>query len=356
MAIVELSGGVWYPHLYDSFYGTNDLTYLIDASSEKSVMIFEAPKSGDIDRVDVYIVVGNSPDNGLRVSLQGVDASGQNNGTILGATNNAYVTYAHTVSTGWKSSNFGEVATVTKGQLLAAVVDIPSFTASDSVTIRRHQVSSNGFPYGISDTGTKQTANYPAMAVHYTTGYEPLNPQVRGVLTLTNLSYNLNTGTADEWGLAFTLPIAARLRRVGGLIGAAAGADHEIILYDSGGSVVSTITVDGDHAGATGVNRVSREFSADIDLSEGQLYRIMVRPTTTNNVILGYEEYSSLDLMDTSPGGQDFYMTSRLNQGGSWTNYNSGTFRKPHLALGLVGFDSGGGGLLAHPGMRGGFA
>jgi len=40
-------------------------------------------------------------------------------------------------------------------------------------------------------------------------------------------------------------------------------------------------------------------------------------------------------------GGDNFYMTSQLNQGGSWTDYNTGTFRRPKMSLHLTAMDNG---------------
>ena len=106
MSLVPIvGGGLWMPSYYPATWATGTTAYIIDATGEKAVCVCHAPKIGNIDRFDFNIAaVTNSPDNGLRASLQGVDlTTGQNNGTILGATNNAFALYAHTVTAGWKS-------------------------------------------------------------------------------------------------------------------------------------------------------------------------------------------------------------------------------------------------------------
>jgi hypothetical protein len=344
-------GGLWIPSPHIGLVPTvtGTLTYLIDAASEKACLVFQAPKTGNLDRFDTGVTVGNSPDNGLRFSFQSVDATtGQPTGTILGATNNASVTYAHSVTTGWKSTNFTEVAAVTRGDVIAACVEIPSFTASDSVTVTRTAGISRveGFPYGISTVSTKEGAYLPAIAIHYTDGYVSLGPQTfLGSDTTSNVAFKQDTGTADEWGMAFSLPFAFKLNAVHAFISIAAGANFDLVVYDSDGSTaLATISHDGDITqGITGA-QYTFFTQSELTLSANTTYRVAFKPSQTSaNVTLQYMTFQSAALMSAMEGGSDFYMTSRLDAGGSWTDYNSGTFRRPLMALQITPVSSGGG-------------
>jgi hypothetical protein len=342
LALHSVVGGLWIPGPYVAqppvHTGT---TFLIDASGDRAALIFRAPKAGDIDRFDAAIVVSNSPDNGMRFSLQSVDAAtGLNSGTILGATNQASITYNHTVTTGWKSTPFTEAATVTRGQLLAAVVDIPSFTASDSITVTRTTVGSahraSALPYGVQDAGTKAASYMPIMAIHYTDGYVPIAPHYMGgadTIALTT-AFNVDSSTADEWALAFSLPAPCKLSAVQIGMLTAAGSDFEVIVYGSDGStVLASVAIDGDTTNTGAEGGLTAYFTSEVELAADTTYRVAVRPTTTTSIQLRYWTFQSLALMDSVEGGQGFYMSSRLDQGGSWTDYNSGTFRKPSISL-----------------------
>lgn len=345
-------GTIWFPSLMQSLLVYGSGTHTIDATGEKSALVFRAPKSGNLDRFDFNVAaVTNSPDNGLRASFQAVDATGFPDGTPLGATNNAFVTYAHTVTTGWKSTNFGEVLAVTRGDILAAVVDIPSFTAGDSVGITA--VSANvaeNFPYGISATNTKQGGSRPAFAMHYTDGYESIHPFIFAATALTSSVYNSGDATADERGLAFSFPFPVRIYGFAFLGFSVAGANFEGILYDSADTAVRTTTHDGDHVVSTVQDGLIHiPFSSAYDLAANTIARVTVRPTTANNVDVTYSSFASLEHMDTLEGGSALYMTTRLNQGGSWSNYNASSpgFRRPRIALELSALSDGLGGHVA---------
>lgn len=348
MTLRALRGaGAWVPA---PIYGASTIgtsVYLIDASGEKAVAICRCPRAGTLDRFDFLVgVVTNSPDNGLRASFQGVNpADGQNDGTILGATNNAAVTYPHTVTTGWKSTNFGETVTVTRGQLIACVIDIPSFTAGDSVTITHYPSgTSHLFPYGISAAG-KTGATIPIVALHYTDGYAFLTPFVSGFDTVVGTAFNVATSGADEWGLAFQVPWPCTLDAIAATLLVTAGADFEVIVYDSADVALATLTSDGDVAGS---NAAAGLFvlvlPTAVTLVANATYRVTVRPTTTNAVSLYYATFQSAALMSTMEGGDNFYMTSRLNQAAPWTDYNAGTFRRPRMHLQLSALDDAVGG------------
>ncbi len=348
MTAQSLAGsGLWVPDFIPINFALENTTFVIDASGERAVVVLRCPKDGVLDRFDALVgAVANSPDNGLRFSFQGVNAAdGQNDGTILGATNNAFVTYAHTVTTGWKSTNFGETVTVTRGQLIACVIDIPSFTASDSVTITgiNHSVS-NYFPYCISATNTKQPSRSLCIALHYTDGYAFISPLFPGCDTVTTVNYNSGTLVADEWGMAFQVPWPCKLSQIGVELGVNAGGgnDFEVLVYDASNTVLSTIAQDGDVFGGTTVARGCQfPLASELTLSPNTTYRITIRPTTVNGILIEYMTFQSLALMNAMGGGSNFYMTSRLDQTGAWTDYNAASpgFRRPRMSLLLNAFD-----------------
>src|SRR5688572_217111 len=132
MSLVAFNGGhAWYPLAPKAGVWAFDTTnFALDATGEVVVLVAKAPIAGTIDRLGTIVqAVSNAPDNGLRFSLQGVNAANNlNDGTILEATN-AFATVASgSVATGWLDSGaFASSHTVTRGELLAFVIDIPTF-------------------------------------------------------------------------------------------------------------------------------------------------------------------------------------------------------------------------------------
>lgn len=344
MALTALTGGVWIPTCTTGFFTYDETVLVIDASGEKAALILQCPKAGVLDRFDAHVaVVTNSPDNGLRFSFQTVsDVTGLPTGTLLGATTNAQVTYAHPVTTGWKSTTFAETVTVTRGQKIACVIDIPSFTAGDSVTMRAYDQQLHGFPYGISATSTRQGVNVPIIGLHYTDGYAYISPTLPAITDATNLGVNVNTAGADEYALAFSLPFPYKLNAVQAILVVDAGADFEWVLYDSDGTtVLAVLTYDGDVTSSAGLRAYHAFLQSEVTLLANTTYRLSVRPTTVNNVAVYFYAYPSLAAMESKPGGGAFFLSTRLNQGGSWTDYNSGTFRCPHYSLNVSALDDG---------------
>lgn len=330
--------------------------YIIDAAAEIIALAFRVPKTGNVQGIEAMIgAVGNTLDGGTRFSLQNLSA-GIPDGTPDQSITSAPNTPA---GAGWYNpGNFGSVRAVTRGEELAMVIDNPSFTAGDSLTVSNllYAVSGYaGFPYGVSAAG-KQLQSVPSMALRYDDGsYGYLGPECWALSSIGN--FTLNTGTTpDEAGLAFTPNLASRLGAVMFTGTVAAGADWDIVVYDSGGSVLATQSCDDANTASTGTLFHSHTLDAPVDLTAGSLYRVVLKPTTANSMTLAYGVFNSLGLMDTADGGQAYYATGRADAG-AWTNYNNGSdgYRRPRMFLRFEGFDTaGGGGLIVHPSMGGG--
>lgn len=356
MALRSLAGGLWVPTGYP-LLANDESVYVIDASGEKAALILRCPRDGVLDRFDAHVaVVTNSPDNGLRFSFQGVNlTTGQPDGTILGATANASVTYAHPVATGWKSTNFTESVTVTRGQLIACVVDIPTFTAGDSVTLRATGPHNSLLPYGVSATSTKQRNLLLALGLHYTDGYAFISPTLSGANDIV-ASPALTTGTTpDEYALAFSLPFPFKLNVAQLLLTVEAGADFDVVLYDADGvTPLSTQAHDGDVTAGTQALNVTSFLASEVTLLANTIYRLALRPSTGSfNISVVYAAFASLALMETKSGGSAFFSSTRTNAG-AWTDYNSGTFRCPFYTLNVSAVDDGvsaGGGGVAGGGV-----
>ena len=353
MAIQTLAGlGVYLPERVDeSSASINISTYTLDASGEKCVLVVQAPKTGNIEGIETYIAaVGNAPDNGIRFSIQAVDGAGDNDGTPIQSVTTAGGTPS---AAGWLDpGDLSAVIAVTKGDLLAIVVDTPSFTAADSLSIGGSVTSTDyGFPYGISATSTRQNNVLPIFALRYDDGtYPALLPEAWAVRQVTSVAFD-TADTPDEFGGSFEFPfpatlsgVAVQLRPTSGT----AGNSYDIVVYDSDGTtVLHTQSVDSDVASTANQFRAQHIlFSANVPLSENTKYRVVVKAASATIVVaVAYTVFNSLALMDTVTGGQDVYATQRTDAG-AWTDFNNVTdgFRKARISLLLTGFSDGAGG------------
>jgi hypothetical protein len=345
MALVDLAGWarVGFPlGATNENFATATTTYVLDASGEIAAVIFKAPKTGSIDRVTAHVgAVGNTPDNGLRASLQNVNlTTGVNDGT---PDENATIA-SGSVAVGLLEWTLSASRSVTINEEVAVVIDIPTFTAGDSVTITHQSTGGNsvGFPYGIAATSSKQSSAMPMLAVRYTTGeWYLLTPWFN--LFSSTTTFNIDNGTTpDEVGLAFTLPWNAKLAEAQWSIAVqATTSDFDIVLYDASNTVLSTSSEEGHIVASTSARRYLTMFD-HVTLTAGALYRLVIKPTTTNNVSLNYGVVPSGDLFLASQTGGVAYATARTDAG-AWTNYDNGSdgYRIPYIQLWLSAVDDG---------------
>ena len=353
MAVTNVEAGAFlFPHLphhggYTSVGGT---TFQINANGERAALIMRVPKTGTVDKFAARIhTVTDAPDNGARFSFQDVDLS---NGLPDGSVDQFATVASGSVTAGWLDpGTFDSGRSVTRGDYLALVIDIPTFTAGDNFAVGGSATVSNSmqFPYGVSNSA-KDATNFPAFALHYNDSTWTWIPHVYPHSSVSSVTYNSGTGTADEWGTAWSVPFPCKAWGVEVNLAVASGADFEAILYDSDGSTaLATTAHDGSLATTAGTARLALPFPSEVSLTANTNYRVAIRPTTGNNVTLSYMVLPDGDIMRYCwEGGDNLYMTSRLNQTGAWTDYNSGTFRRVPISLLVSAFDNGSGSAAEH--------
>lgn len=346
----------WYPFVSGGGgqVALDTSTLVMDASGELVEMILQVPITGTVDRFGAVIAaVTNTPDNGLRFSFRDVSLSTGLQDTTV----DQFATVASgSVATGWLDPGaFDSSRSVTRGDRLACVLDFPTFVAGDSVTTQSLNLfgASNvaGYPYTALN-GAKNATRMAQFGLHYTDSGGFWVPIGGHGMTLCSArtAVSIDTGTTpDEVGNAFTLPFPAKLNKVMVVLqSTVAASDFDLVLYDSGGTPVATQSFDGDVYAGTGSNRFAfLHLASEVSLSANTLYRIVIKPTTTNNVSMTYQVLAATTA--TMIGGGNIYMTQRTDAG-AWTNYNNGTdgYRFLEMALGLSAFDdavsAGGGG------------
>jgi len=346
-------GGVWIPHKGDEFSGVLSSIYTIDALNERVTVSFRAPRTGTLTRFETCIsAVGNSPNNGLKLSFQQISASdGMANGTILGGGAAHITTAANTPSAaGWlATADFGAGVAVTAGDPLACVIEFggAGWVTPDNVSVGYlSRCGDLGFPFGTSVLTTKQNGTLPIIALRYSDGtYAMIDEEVWPAVTQS--TFDMDTGSAqNEAGLRFTVPAPMRLSALDFFLNfAAAGADFEVYLYAGGSTLVGPISHDGDHSSTvTGGVYYLFPLPTPVVLKPNTEYIVGLKPTTTNNVRLIYYTIDSLALMDAIPGGSEWYAVARAwsaGTPGSWARYQNGTdgYRRPRVFLCIDQFD-----------------
>lgn len=336
------NGGFWLPTRTDeNTTGINATVYRIDLSGEIAAMVVRAPKAGNLTRCEAYInTVTNAPDNGLRFSFQDVSTS---TGLPDGVVDQSATIAMGSVTAGWGNpGDFDMARTVTRGEVVACVVDIPTFTSMDDVGMGGYNTSStSGFPYGVSATNTKNGTTLMPVGLRYDDGtYAYVAAELRTATAITSRSYQNDT-TPDEFGVAFSLPFKTTLAGFSAhLRFNSANNSADAVVYDGAGMAQVTDTLDGDvTSSVTSARWYNHYFSTPVTIAPNTTYRLVFKAgSSTLSTEVWYDQLNAVSLMETSEAGQLFYGTQRTDAG-AWTDYNSGTFLRPHISLYFTGLN-----------------
>lgn len=342
----------------DQPYNTSTGT-LIDASGEKAGVCFIVPKSGTLDGVELLLGnVTQAPASGIRLSFQDNDnATGLYDGTqdqyrdvTTGLSSSAWIASGVMDHNG---SGSGNKRSVTQGELLWLVMEFVSFSSGDSIRWATGATATTFiYPY-LALNGAKGTNQMPLIVLKYSDGsYASINGgDIPPMKSQSTLAFASNNATQDEAGLIFRCNTPRLVR--GFWMYADLDAAADVVLYDSDGSTpLATVSLDTDNRRTGNFGTVRALFSSDVSLSAGVDYRLVLKPTTTTNVSIGYFDVDSAGVMGACIGGADWHWTQRVDAG-SWTQT---TTRRPWAGLLVNGYEAGGGGggLMVHPGMSGG--
>lgn len=365
MALQAIKGEVRlpvYPRIDSTPVPGGTTGVLLDASGEKFACIFTIPKNGTLHKVwfrTGTVTVGDT----VKVSFQDVGADGfpdelvdqYRTVVIADANDNAGFTTGILSSDG---TDDGTKRSVTFGQEVAIVIEYNSYVAGNLYIAYSDALGFTGenYPYMAQKIGAGPTwaktgnQTWPIIAIEYSDGtYEPIN--ALPIASTTLQAFNSGTAVSDEYALAFTLPFSCRVKGMGAMM--ELDGDCDFVLYE-GTTVRASISLDADKRSSTGLNIENRLFTAPYTLVKDTQYRIAVKPTTATSLNLLYFTVSAAAIMDSFDGGQSFFQSTRLNEGG-WSDT---TTNRPFIWLLLDAFDDGvggaGGGLLVHPGMTGG--
>ena len=362
---------------------------VIDASGEQVAFIgsvwHPTVKTGTINIRKVHWWAGAiSSFNALsdfRVSVQGVSATAgppvRPDGTIKGAGNAGYYSYGAGVSpsaSAWNTTGaFGADVPVNlandslgdaDSRWIAVVFDYAAFTSTTSVVISANTVLTSGstaVDFGNS-AALLYTASWSAIAnvqpivvlecddgtFAFLAGSVPFSAYSSASVS--------STAAIRRAGLKFKVPTERKIDCFSLQMLVPNGCDGRLVLYDSDGTTeLRSVDIDNDAVTSASNVRLQTAVFEPVTLAANTYYRFVFVGGTATAATVYYTSVNAAGHMDGLPGGQDMHWTE-ADGTPTWTDT---TTRRPNFAIGFSAFHDGaggaGGGLLAHPGMRGGF-
>lgn len=276
---------------------------------------------------------------------------------LVGATDtitaNAWTTT--TMSSGTKTISHGDQVAITWHMTARGGADSVTVSALNGVSTYDPQI--NTF---VSAWGTSAAAFLPIALIEFDDGTFGVLGDSPPFSAFTQQTYNDGSAT-DEYGLIFQVQSEIKIDALGAMIhGVGTAADFTIAIYsDPLGSPTSmaSVTVLGEHTPTTGSPRIGKWPITEQTLSAGTDYCIAIKATGASNLGLSYASVANANHRKFVTGTTNMRKASR--NGGSGAFGTEVTTDIPMIGFRLSaihdGAGGGGGGLLVHPGMRGGF-
>ena len=344
-AITPFGGEVLFPPSTQTPKVAPPLLLTLNAIGDQEAVIFQLPQTGSVTKVGFYVntvtVAGD-----VDVRLETVDTTtGFPTGTLYSVGANVITNIA---AAGWKEVTLGTAASVTRADFVALVFALqnPPGTiflgdgayASDAL---------RGFPYQASfNTATLVWAISEASSAQAYLTYSDGSIADFANFPATTTSTTFNAGSAvTERGNIITFPFPVRV--TGAMVQvetANADADFTVLLYGiDGTTILGSTTVDASQGCFQNFSRLGFiPFPASIILQGNQAYRVVVKPTTANNITLLDTVVPNAAVMETFFLGSKWVLTEK--NGGTWSQTSTVRTNVGLLADALPPFGVGGGG------------
>ena len=245
----------------------------------------------------------------------------------------------------WVTATLNVARTINPGDLLAVVFRFQTYTAGDSVVFACVLPSAAAYLYNTTGGSTFDGNGFTAQTVTPNLLFECDDgtfATLEGAWPASNItsnSFNSGTAVADEYALAFSLPFPAKADGMWACPYIELNTSNfQVILYDSDGTTaMETVTVDANPIQSNASSRMLViPFAAERQLNRNTVYRLSIRPTTTNSVTVYSTEVANAAHWTTHPGGAAFHLHTRLNQGATWTE---SPLRRPLMGIRLSALD-----------------
>lgn len=287
-------------------------THTLDAAGEKYAYIFQIPKTGTIDRVGFRtgsVTSSQTLKVGLYTMSGGNPSTTAYGGMVAG-------TQASPAANTYYDVTLGTTCSATRGDFVALVVEWNG-SAGNLQICAGSPTGNHDFPFVMDFTG--------AWNRHHRLGFNSIRyndgsyGKIFAMPAASIAETTFNSGsTPDERGVVFTLPVAVMCQGIYSRWGSDSGSTFEVVLYE-GTTALQTLSVDRANLKDNGNNFKKFIFPAGQLLAANTQYRVAFRPTNTTNCQLYALTVNTAAMLDGYAGGQNFYLTTRTNQG-AWTD------------------------------------
>lgn len=231
------------------------------------------------------------------------------------------------------TGNLSSDRTVAHGALVAVVVEFDGSgrLGSDALTFTSINLGTvdamagcalfSGAAWAIPSTAL------PNVVFEFSDGtYGALSPGFP--VTFLNSAAITSSSSPDEVGNQFTMPFACECDGCTFQVQAAASAagDFDVILYDSGGSTLASVTVDSNAIRALSSNNTVTVTWPPINLYRNATYYIMIKPLTGNGITPISFQAANAGHLQAFPGGTRWKRAHRTDAG-AWTVVDTEVFQ-----------------------------
>ena len=359
MASQTIKDGLVLPNYPYNLNGAATLTSgtALTATTHYQVYAVAIPKAGNISKIGQCL--GTTTVNASSTYTTTLMTLSDTNG---GSTGTAYKGAAvGTSSTGLASGACEEITLGTAataavmGDKVAVELTYGTFTAADSMTFETVAgTSSSGivnFPYASVSADSRSTWTHAKRApivwfVYDDNSVVPITGAYP-ITAINTLTFANNTGTADEYGIAFSLPFPATLTGCYSYAGIAGNAN---LIFYTGTTATETLAVDKDQFSGTSFGIVYTKFATAHPLLADTAYKVNWQPSSTTAITLLEWTVANATAMDALSGGQLFIENRFLD--GAFVD--TVTTKRPAMWLTFDTFSDGvstGGGSLVNAGL-----
>jgi hypothetical protein len=295
-------------------------TFAIDASNKSLEHPFLSETNQPITRLFIPPATLTGAQPLLRVSLQGLDGSGNPDG-VTKSSGNATATFTPTAAAQWV--NLGSSYTPVRGEALCLVISYVSGTigaSNNALFVRSYGgVSNPHVYYSIGNTGGSRSrfGGSPTITA-YGTATRAFGVPLSNATTVTYSS-------SLEFASRFTVPVgwgqSFQILGVIAFLNAPNGSTLTCSVY-RGGAVTDTTaatsaTSDGDWTTTGAERNFPFVLPTPVTINYGETFRVGVSVNTGSSTVRVIETLNAAD-MDAFPLGQG--MTYSQRSGGNWTD------------------------------------
>jgi hypothetical protein len=330
--------------------GPVDSAFLLDSATDRIEWVLQVEDTITITRLGIKFSSQNGNAPNFRISIQGVDASGNADGTILGGGSPAQKTFSPS-ALGWANATthwltLDNSLAVSRGDFIAIVIEYSSGTidgANNATFVTGISGLQSGFPIVSRVNSGVSTRQNEAVIIGYGSASRKYGnlPQ-----SWTGNAFNSGTSGADEYGNKFTLPagwgetfqlLGCQFQLSSGSVGT--GGITKMRLYGGAdatpanstgaagdANVLQEIAFDHDCLAITTTSHITLFFTSLTTLYYGATYRLAFQPQSANDWATIYTNVAANDELVMCPGagsgGVNAQLTKRLDAG-NWTDVDT---------------------------------